>query len=152
MIPSVSIRIRRFNPGRLHPSPDWTRSTCRLWPIARTISSGVFDGNSGNDTLIGSDGRDRLDGGIGSDTLFGFGGDDRLWGDGGGGSTNDHDVLFAGQGNDDLIGGQGTNELYAWSFDPQPAMIPPGSSETIPTTASESSSMRMAICSTTMAT
>lgn len=79
---------------------------------------GVFDGNSGDDTLIGSAGRDRLDGGSGSDTAYGFGDDDRLWGDGGGGSTSDHDILFAGQGNDDLIGGQGTNDLYAWSFDP----------------------------------
>ncbi|MCA9125996.1 MAG: DNRLRE domain-containing protein, partial [Planctomycetales bacterium] len=86
---------------------------------------GVFDGNSGDDLLLGSDGRDRLDGGIGSDTAFGFGGDDRLWGDTGGGSTNDQDVLYAGQGNDDLVGGQGTNKLYAWSFDPAPDLIAP---------------------------
>lgn len=79
---------------------------------------GVFDGNSGDDILIGSAGRDRLDGGPGSDTLYGFAGDDRLWGDGGGGSSQDVDVLFAGQGNDDLIGGQGKNVLYAWSTDP----------------------------------
>ena len=42
----------------------------------------VFDGGSGDDTLIGSDARDRLDGGRGNDLLFGFGGDDRLYGDG----------------------------------------------------------------------
>ena len=83
---------------------------------------GVFDGNSGNDILIGSDGRDRLDGGIGSDTAFGFGGSDRLWGDGGGGLTVDTDTLYAGQGDDDLIGGQGKNNLYAWSFDPERAL------------------------------
>ncbi|WP_372894369.1 LEPR-XLL domain-containing protein, partial [Stieleria sp.] len=87
--------------------------------------AGVFDGNSGDDRLIGSDGRDRLDGGIGSDTLFGFSGDDRLWGDGGGGTTIDVDTLYAGQGNDDLIGGQGTNHLYAWSFEPLPDLIGP---------------------------
>ncbi len=82
--------------------------------------AGVFDGNSGDDVLIGSAGRDRLDGGPGSDTLYGFGGDDRLWGDLGEGFVGDHDVLYAGQGNDDLIGGQGTNELFTWSLDPNP--------------------------------
>ncbi len=82
---------------------------------------GVFDGNSGNDVLIGSAGRDQLDGGLGSDSLFGFAGDDRLWGDIGNGSSLDNDRLFAGAGNDDLIGGLGTNSLYAWSFDPLPA-------------------------------
>ncbi len=81
---------------------------------------GVFDGNSGNDTLLGSSGRDQLDGGLGSDTLFGFAGDDRLWGDIGNGSINDNDRLFAGSGNDDLIGGMGTNSLFAWSMDPSP--------------------------------
>ncbi|MEZ6133641.1 MAG: Ig-like domain-containing protein [Pirellulaceae bacterium] len=93
---------------------------------------GVFDGNSGNDTLLGSTGRDRLDGGRGSDVAYGFAGDDRLWGDGGEGSTADHDTLYAGQGNDDLVGGQGTNKLYAWSFDPRPALVPPGTDETYP--------------------
>ncbi|MEM8911271.1 MAG: LamG-like jellyroll fold domain-containing protein [Planctomycetota bacterium] len=80
---------------------------------------GVFDGNSGNDLLLGSDGRDRLDGGIGSDTGNGFGGSDRLWGDNGGGLSSDIDTLYAGQGDDDLVGGQGKNKLYAWSFDPE---------------------------------
>jgi len=89
--------------------------------LAATSSDfvGVFDGNSGDDTLIGSDARDRLDGGRGNDVLFGFGGDDRLWGDSGEGSINDHDVLFAGQGNDDLLGGQGSNDLLAWSMAPE---------------------------------
>ena len=82
---------------------------------------GVFDGNSGNDILIGSAGRDQLDGGLGSDDIFGFAGDDRLWGDIRNGSINDNDRLFAGAGNDDLIGGLGRNKLYAWSFDPLPA-------------------------------
>ena len=79
---------------------------------------GVFDGNGGNDLLLGSAGRDRLDGGLGSDLAWGFAGDDRLWGDDGGGTSNDFDFLFAGQGNDDLLGGQGENELFAWSLDP----------------------------------
>ncbi|MBI2477771.1 MAG: hypothetical protein HYV60_03715, partial [Planctomycetia bacterium] len=85
---------------------------------------GVFSGNSGNDILIGSAGRDSLDGGRGSDVLYGFGGDDRLRGDSGEGSSSDYDVLFAGQGNDDLRGGQGKNNLFAWSFAPDPLLIP----------------------------
>ncbi|TWU51857.1 PKD domain-containing protein [Rubripirellula reticaptiva] len=79
---------------------------------------GVFQGGSGDDTLIGSAGRDRLDGGRGSDTVFGLGGDDRLWGDSGEGRSSDIDRLFAGTGNDDLLGGVGRNYLYAWSSDP----------------------------------
>ncbi len=83
--------------------------------------AGVFDGNSGNDILLGASGRDRLDGGLGSDTLYGFAGDDRLWGDSGNGVAVDNDRLFGGAGNDDLFGGKGTNSLFAWSFDPLPA-------------------------------
>ncbi|MDA8745703.1 PKD domain-containing protein [Rubripirellula amarantea] len=79
---------------------------------------GVFQGGSGNDTLIGSAGRDRLDGGRGSDFVYGLGGDDRLWGDSGEGVAGDTDRLYAGTGNDDLLGGQGVNYLYAWSSDP----------------------------------
>ncbi|MEM9643378.1 MAG: hypothetical protein AAF989_00180 [Planctomycetota bacterium] len=78
----------------------------------------VFNGGSGDDTLIGAGGRDRLDGGPGSDHVFGFGGDDRLWGDSGGGRSTDTDRLYAGTGNDDLLGGVGVNHLYAWSSDP----------------------------------
>ena len=85
---------------------------------------GVFDGNSGNDLLVGARGRDRLDGGRGSDVIYGFAGDDRLWGDGGEGAVGDHDVMFAGGGNDDLVGGQGKNSLYAWSFAPQASLQP----------------------------
>jgi ELWxxDGT repeat protein len=79
---------------------------------------GVFNGGSGDDILLGADGRDRLDGGRGSDLLVGGGGDDRLFGDTGNGSSTDLDVLFAGAGNDDLIGGLGRNRLYSWSYDP----------------------------------
>ena len=86
---------------------------------------GVIDGGTGNDTLVGTDGRDRLDGGRGSDVMFGFAGDDRLWGDGGSGFDGDHDVLFAGQGNDDLVGGLGSNDLYAWSLDPRSDVLDP---------------------------
>lgn len=80
---------------------------------------GVFNGGSGNDTLIGSQGRDWLSGGPGSDRMFGYGGDDRMWGDDQDGRTTDNDILFAGTGNDDLFGGIGSSQLYAWSSDPR---------------------------------
>jgi Ca2+-binding RTX toxin-like protein len=84
---------------------------------------GVIDGNSGNDILLGTEGRDRLDGGEGDDVMYGFGGDDRLWGDSTfGGDDTDHDVMFGGQGNDDMVGGLGTNEMFAWSRDPDPTV------------------------------
>lgn len=86
-----------------------------------------FDGNTGNDILVGGIGRDALDGGSGSDTLYGLGANDRLAGDFGEGSINDVDVMYAGQGNDDLIGGQGRNLMVAWSSAPvkNPATIDP---------------------------
>ena len=85
---------------------------------------GVFDGNGGDDILVGAAARDRLDGGSGSDVIFGLGGDDRLWGDTGDGFSSDHDILYAGTGNDDLLAGQGDNELYAWSFHPDAGRTP----------------------------
>ena len=85
---------------------------------------GVLDGNSGDDILIGTEGRDRLDGGSGSDVMFGFGGDDRLWSDSTfSGNASDHDVMFGGQGEDDMVGSAlGTNEIFAWSRDPGPVV------------------------------
>lgn len=101
-------------------------SPLNIAPLAARSNDfvGVFDGNSGNDLLVGSGARDRLDGGSDSDVVYGFAGDDRLWGDSGEGAVNDHDVLFAGGGNDDVIGGQGKNNLYAWSFAPQASLRP----------------------------
>ena len=85
---------------------------------------GAFQGNSGNDLLLGGNGRDWMDGGLGSDVLYGFAGDDRLWGDNGDGSTADTDVLFGGAGNDDAIGGLGKNYLYSWSIAPDSRLVP----------------------------
>ncbi len=62
---------------------------------------GMFDGNSGDDTLLGSAGRDWLDGGLGNDTLYGFAGDDRLWGDIGTVRSTTMIDCFSGSGNDD---------------------------------------------------
>jgi len=54
--------------------------------------AGVFDGNGGNDSILGGAGRDLHRRRLGSDLLYGMGGDDRLYGDGGDGITSDVDV------------------------------------------------------------
>jgi len=64
-----------------------------------------FDGNDGNDSLIGGNGNDTLTGGNGNDTLVGAGGDNSL--DGGAGN----DSLTGGAGNDTLVGGAGNDIL-----------------------------------------
>ncbi len=60
----------------------------------------IFDGGTGNDTLIGGAGQDTLRGGDGDDVLFGNGGDD---------------ILYGEDGRDELDGGDGTNLLDAGS-------------------------------------
>lgn len=120
----------------VHPKlPLVAPSASKAFDVSQIAARGdwtsTLEGNSGDDTIIGSAGRDRASGGPGDDTIYGFAGDDRLLGDDGDGFTTDTDHLFAGQGNDDLIGGQGTNYLYAWSFAPDPELIaplPPGQS------------------------
>ncbi|TWU49227.1 PKD domain-containing protein [Rubripirellula reticaptiva] len=108
----------------VHPTllPLVAPAASKVFDVSQIAARGdwtsTIEGNSGNDTIIGSAGRDRAAGGPGNDTIFGFAGDDRLLGDNGAGFTTDEDRLFAGQGNDDLTGGQGTNFLYAWTFDP----------------------------------
>ena len=101
----------------------------------------LFDGGTGNDTILGSvaadvilggDGDDQLSGGQGRDSLFGGDGDDVLNGDGGddhlagedgydtlsGGDGNDllqghdgHDSLAGGGGNDTLLGDDGRDTV-----------------------------------------
>jgi hypothetical protein len=66
-----------------------------------------FDGNGGDDEVIGSSGPDLLRGEIGNDFLSGHGGDDRLIGDQG------RDVLRGGLGVDRLFGGLGGDKLDA---------------------------------------
>ena len=60
----------------------------------------VFEGTSGNDTLIGGSGGDDLYGEYGNDILFGGAGDD---------------FLFAGAGNDTLYGGDGNDFLHKYN-------------------------------------
>lgn len=87
-------------------------------------TSGLINGESGNDTLIGGDNLSNMDGGSGDDLVFGHGGNDILAGGDGedklvGGDGNDRldggwgdDVLFGGAGNDVLIGGPGQDILH----------------------------------------
>lgn len=66
-----------------------------------------FDGNGGNDEVVGSAGPDILRGEGGDDFLSGRTGDDRLIGDAG------RDVLRGGLGVDRLFGGAGFDKLDA---------------------------------------
>lgn len=72
---------------------------------------------SGQDTLIGNDGRNVLDGGDGSDNLIGLGGNDVL-ADSGTDAGADHldggagdDLLSAGRGPDTYVGGDGEDTV-----------------------------------------
>ena len=81
----------------------------------------IRHGNSGDNTLRGTDNHDEIEGKGGDDKLFGLGGNDDLEGDGGndrlyGGTGNDkleggggNDLLDGGTGNDDLDGGRGAD-------------------------------------------
>lgn len=64
-----------------------------------------FDGQKGNDTLIGSAGNDRLKGGHGDDLLEGKDGNDRLEGE------HDNDTLNGGLGDDRLEGKKGADVI-----------------------------------------
>lgn len=64
-------------------------------------------GNSGNDSMLGSDGRDILRGNNGNDFLVGGGGSDSMKG------GNGNDFLLAGAGRDNLSGGKGDDFLVA---------------------------------------
>lgn len=57
-----------------------------------------FDGQAGNDTLLGGSGPDTLIGGIGQDLLRGFAGDDRF-----GVADGESDTVFGGSGSDALL-------------------------------------------------
>ncbi len=74
----------------------------------------VFDGQDGNDRLVGGAFADTLYGGLGNDVLAGMGGNDVL--DGGDGHDRlvgdaGNDLLSGGAGNDTLLGGAGSDTL-----------------------------------------
>jgi len=65
-----------------------------------------FQGGSGPDHFIGTDGKDDIRGGDGNDLLIGGGYRDDIGGEGG------DDVLHGGEGSDSLAGGAGEDTLY----------------------------------------
>lgn len=65
-----------------------------------------FEGNAGNDDLIGSNNDDWLDGGDDHDYLSSRAGDDILIG------GNGNDLLLGGAGEDDLFGSEGNDRLF----------------------------------------
>ncbi|HBL0731107.1 TPA: retention module-containing protein [Kluyvera ascorbata] len=74
-----------------------------------------ISGGAGNDIIYGGAGNDKLNGGDGNDILYGGDGNDELYG----GNGNDilyggdgNDKLYGGAGDDILIGGKGNNTLY----------------------------------------
>jgi Ca2+-binding RTX toxin-like protein len=69
----------------------------------------VFEGDGGDDTIVGSTRPDRIRGDEGSDLLIGRNGNDTLTG---GDST---DSLAGGAGNDRIFGGTGQDELAGGS-------------------------------------
>lgn len=79
--------------------------------IAGTALADTFDGDDGDNTLLGTDGRDRMSGFDGSDTLRGFGGRDRISG------GNDDDALYGGRKQGVLAGGLGADRIYGGAGD-----------------------------------
>ena len=66
----------------------------------------VFDGDDGNNRLVGTDGRDRMSGGGGDDLMRGLGGQDRM-----GGGDGD-DTMYGGPGRDVMGGGLGVDLIF----------------------------------------
>lgn len=76
----------------------------------------LFNGEDGNDVLIGSSRADILRGGAGNDELRGGEGDDELYGDDGNDDLygeNGADRLEGGRGRDILVGGAGADRVFA---------------------------------------
>ena len=81
-------------------------------PPAPETDTGLFlSGDSGNNTLTGSDYADTIKGRTGKDTIYGGGGDDDIQGNEG------DDILFGGLGKDTLKGGWGWDIFGFKSYD-----------------------------------
>lgn len=83
--------------------------------VSRLVAQTRFDGNNGNDLLLGNSagntltangGHDRVYARDGADTVYGGDGNDTLRGGAGA------DLLSGGSGDDVLIGGKGNDKLY----------------------------------------
>jgi Ca2+-binding RTX toxin-like protein len=73
------------------------------------VGSGAFDGDNGNNLILGSAGNDLIRALQGNDCVVGGGGNDDLRGNQG------NDVLVGGSGNDALTGGLGQDTCYGGS-------------------------------------
>jgi Ca2+-binding RTX toxin-like protein len=71
----------------------------------KSANAVYFDGDLGNDTLIGNNGADTLIGGAGNDSISGGSGADTLLGGIG------DDTLSGGTGNDSIDGGDGNDRI-----------------------------------------
>ena len=78
--------------------------TCNGIP-ATIVGTGVINGTSGNDVIVGLGENDTIHGGQGNDVICGNGGDDTING------GNGNDRLFGGAGDDTLNGGNGDDSL-----------------------------------------
>ncbi|MBW4469871.1 MAG: putative Ig domain-containing protein [Stenomitos rutilans HA7619-LM2] len=88
----------------------------------RDLPTGVLNGTSRSETLVGKStsnqirglgGHDLITGGVGADQLWGDDGNDRLWGHAG------NDTLYGDSGNDQLWGNAGNDTLYGGVGDDQ---------------------------------
>lgn len=71
--------------------------------------AGVFNGDDGNNRLVGTDGRDRMFGSGGDDLVRGLDGPDRMAGGDG------EDTMYGGRGQDIINGGGGEDRIYGGS-------------------------------------
>ncbi|MGF6690165.1 Ca2+-binding RTX toxin-like protein [Metapseudomonas resinovorans] len=78
---------------------------------ATAVIGGTFNGDGGNNTLLGTAGDDVMNGGGGNDTLNAGAGNDFLSGGAG------NDVLNGGAGNDGLHGGAGSDQMAGGAGD-----------------------------------
>ena len=79
--------------------------------LTGTNGADMIRGRGGNDTIDGGSGNDSLHGGAGNDLLIGGSGDDELFGNAG------DDRLLGGQGKDGLYGGTGNDYLNGGADD-----------------------------------
>ncbi len=75
----------------------------------------TINGNSGNNSLVGTSSADQMFGFGGNDSLFGVGGNDLVYGNQGNDDlfgNSGFDILYGGQNNDELFGGTDNDTLY----------------------------------------
>ncbi|MDX6751354.1 hypothetical protein SH611_16195 [Geminicoccaceae bacterium 1502E] len=98
--PEIAMTQVTLPPMPLPEEPEVEDPDEDLGPIGEHV-----EGDTGNDTLIGTEAEDTLIGGAGDDRLEGRGGRDTLYGGAG------DDMLLGGAGDDRLDGGEGDDRL-----------------------------------------